>query len=166
MPLRESSTLPGRPVDIARFLATSLTFMRNLQDVSMFFNEHRLVHVKKSMGHPRTLPLLPTLDPKTKIGGLMMVKEVQSSGAYSYVLASAFIADALAIQICEYRPKSCDGCTKPEQKNLLLLQRSLHPVNPPLEEGSSPRSFPPSLPQPPPLHHRHHPVLRLRQLIH
>ncbi|KAG8901739.1 RNA helicase required for poly(A+) mRNA export, partial [Tulasnella sp. 408] len=82
MPLREASPFPGRPVDIARFLATSLTFMRNLCDVSMFFNEHRLVRIKKNAGHPKPLTLPSSsahLDPRTRIAGTMTVKEVQSS---------------------------------------------------------------------------------------
>ncbi|KAG9042649.1 hypothetical protein FS837_010600 [Tulasnella sp. UAMH 9824] len=82
MPLREASPFPGRPVDIARFLATSLTFVRNLRDVSMFFNEHRLVQIKKNAGVSKSLTLPPSaadLDPRTRIAETMVVKEVQSS---------------------------------------------------------------------------------------
>ncbi|KAF8752076.1 hypothetical protein RHS01_07718 [Rhizoctonia solani] len=52
MPLRESAPLPGLPVDIARFLATSLTFMTHLRSVSMFFDGRCLVKVEKEVGSP------------------------------------------------------------------------------------------------------------------
>ncbi|KAG8895151.1 hypothetical protein FRB99_000735, partial [Tulasnella sp. 403] len=73
MPLREASTFPARPIDIARFLATSLTFMRNLCDVSMFFDEHQLVRVTKSAGRPRSIPLPGNLNPRSGIEGTMVV---------------------------------------------------------------------------------------------
>ena len=79
MPLREPSPLPGRPVDMARFLATSLTFMTHLRDVSMFFDSHRLLHISKNVRKPKDLPLLSKLNPNST-QGLMTVKGLQASG--------------------------------------------------------------------------------------
>ncbi|KAG8964407.1 hypothetical protein FRC03_001808 [Tulasnella sp. 419] len=78
MPLREASPLPGLPVDIARFLATSLTFMTNLRDVSMFVDDHRLAHIQKDVGIPKPLTMPRNLTAKSP-QGTMEVKTVHSS---------------------------------------------------------------------------------------
>ncbi|KAF8688692.1 hypothetical protein RHS03_09437, partial [Rhizoctonia solani] len=70
MPLRESAPLPGLPVDIARFLATSLTFMTHLRSVSMFFDGRCLVQVEKEVGSPRKL-VIPRGLKLTSPGGMM-----------------------------------------------------------------------------------------------
>lgn len=80
MPLRETAPFPGRPVDIARFLATSLTFMANIRDVSMYFDQHRLVHLTKSVGRTKNIPLFASLDPRSKPMGIMTVKYIGSTG--------------------------------------------------------------------------------------
>ncbi|KAG8933600.1 hypothetical protein FRC02_011522 [Tulasnella sp. 418] len=78
MPLREASPLPGLPADIARFLATSLTFMTNLRDVSMFFDDHRLARIQKDVGVSKSLIMPSNLKTKSP-QGIMEVKAVDSS---------------------------------------------------------------------------------------
>jgi hypothetical protein len=82
MALRDPSPLPGRPVDIARFLATSLTFMAKLRDVSLYFNEHRLVHLIKQVGVPKTLEIPRMLRPASATR-IMEVQGIDSIGTYS-----------------------------------------------------------------------------------
>ncbi|EJU01784.1 hypothetical protein DACRYDRAFT_107520 [Dacryopinax primogenitus] len=55
MSLREPGPLPAPPIEIARFLATSLTFMNRLRDVSVYWNEKRLVRIVKELDTPRNL---------------------------------------------------------------------------------------------------------------
>ncbi|KZO98233.1 hypothetical protein CALVIDRAFT_535334 [Calocera viscosa TUFC12733] len=57
MTLREPAPLPAPPIEIARFLATSLTFMKCLRDVSVYWNEKRLIRIVKELDEPRTLGL-------------------------------------------------------------------------------------------------------------
>lgn len=52
MGLREPAPLPARPLDLARFLASSITFMTNLREVSLFFNDKKLVHLTKDVDKP------------------------------------------------------------------------------------------------------------------
>lgn len=70
MPLREPAPLPGLPVDIARFLATSLTFMSHLRCVSMYFDGRCLAKVEKEVGMPRNLAIPRGLN-VTSPGGMM-----------------------------------------------------------------------------------------------
>ncbi|KAG9003819.1 hypothetical protein FRB94_008497 [Tulasnella sp. JGI-2019a] len=78
MPLREASTFPARPVELARFLATSLTFTSSLRSVSMYFNENRLAHLTKTIGASKNLSLPSNLDPASKPLGIMHVKSINS----------------------------------------------------------------------------------------
>ncbi|KAG8924329.1 hypothetical protein FRC02_010499 [Tulasnella sp. 418] len=77
MPLRQPSSLPGPPMDIARFLATSLTFMTNLRDVSVFIDNNRLIRIQKDIGQINPLSVPIDLIPKSTLG-FMEVKTVHS----------------------------------------------------------------------------------------
>nr|VWO98846.1 Uncharacterized protein [Ganoderma boninense] len=56
MELREPTPIP-QPFDFTRFLASSITFMRHLLDVSVFLDDKRLSRLTKSPGSPQTLTL-------------------------------------------------------------------------------------------------------------
>ena len=92
MPLRECTTLPGRPIDIARFIASSLTFMKNLKDVSIFFDEHCLVRMTKSLGIEKTLAApSPNLDPLRASKPMMRVQAIESRGLSVHIHICPFI---------------------------------------------------------------------------
>ncbi|CAE6464621.1 unnamed protein product [Rhizoctonia solani] len=81
MPLREPAPLPGLPVDIARFLATSLTFMTHLRSVSLFFDGKCLAKVEKEVGSPRRLAIPRGLK-LTSPGGMMNATGMTSTSLY------------------------------------------------------------------------------------
>ncbi|CAE6384073.1 unnamed protein product [Rhizoctonia solani] len=81
MPLREPAPLPGLPVDIARFLATSLTFMTHLRSVSMFFDGRCLAKVGKKVDSPQRL-VMPRGLKLTSPGGMMNATGMTSTSLY------------------------------------------------------------------------------------
>jgi hypothetical protein len=82
MPLRESATIPP-PFDLTRFLASSITFMVNLETVSIFFDDKRLARLQKTVGIPREISLAPVnshLHKKHKSDkGFMNVTSIQQT---------------------------------------------------------------------------------------
>ncbi|RDX42682.1 hypothetical protein OH76DRAFT_1410943 [Lentinus brumalis] len=56
MELREPTSIPP-PFDFTRFLASSITFMRHLLDVSVFLDDKRLSRLTKAPGIPKALSL-------------------------------------------------------------------------------------------------------------
>jgi hypothetical protein len=85
MPLREAAPLPGLPVDMARFLATSLTFMTHLRNVSMYFDGRCLAMVEKEVGAPRNVQIPRGLKGSTP-GGMMTTTGVTSTCEYTISL--------------------------------------------------------------------------------
>ncbi|QRW26603.1 protein-histidine kinase [Rhizoctonia solani] len=81
MPLREPTPLPGSPLDIARFLATSLTFMVHLQSVSLYFDGKYLAQIEKTTGIPRKLDI-PSGLKLTSPSGLMSTTRITSTSLY------------------------------------------------------------------------------------
>lgn len=57
MPLREPAPIP-LAFDLTRFLASSITFMVHLREVSVYFDGYRLAHLTKDPGHSKNAPLL------------------------------------------------------------------------------------------------------------
>ncbi|KAJ3549086.1 hypothetical protein NM688_g5219 [Phlebia brevispora] len=76
MPLREPGP-PPTPFDFIRFLASSITFMAHLSEVSVFFDGKRLARLRKDRGVPRPLELKPGLKRETP-KSLMRVTGVSS----------------------------------------------------------------------------------------
>lgn len=50
MPLREQAAIPS-PFDLTRFLASSITFMVHIREVSIFFDNKRLARLTKASLH-------------------------------------------------------------------------------------------------------------------
>ncbi|KIJ58355.1 hypothetical protein HYDPIDRAFT_119620 [Hydnomerulius pinastri MD-312] len=75
MPLREAAPMP--PVsEFMQFLASSITFMVHLKDVTVFFDHHRVGQINKSLGQSQAIPIpteLERLSPEKN----MIVKSVQ-----------------------------------------------------------------------------------------
>ena len=78
MDLRDPRPLPGSPVDIARFLATSITFMTHIKDVSLYIDHHRLVHLAKESDPSQRISISPLLQTATP-SGLLSVKGISST---------------------------------------------------------------------------------------
>jgi uncharacterized membrane protein len=83
MPLRVSETIPNI-FDFTRFLASSITFMEHLSEVSVFLDDKRLSLLRKNSGSLQELAmpkdLVPTSQNKT-----MTVRSLRSSGTCSFV---------------------------------------------------------------------------------
>ncbi|KAH9946348.1 uncharacterized protein BXZ73DRAFT_86493 [Epithele typhae] len=67
MELREPTPIP-QPFDFTRFLASSITFMRHLVDVSIFLDDKRLSRLTKNPGKPVSLALPKGLKPSSPLG--------------------------------------------------------------------------------------------------
>ncbi|QRW13174.1 hypothetical protein RhiLY_12173 [Ceratobasidium sp. AG-Ba] len=108
MPLREAAPLPGLPVDIARFLATSLTFMTHLRNVSMFFDGRCLARVEKEVGAPRNVGIPRGLRGTTP-GGMMNTTGVTSTSLYMKATVLRWVYDTGT----EKKPLPSDKAAKP-----------------------------------------------------
>ncbi|KAF8070283.1 hypothetical protein FPV67DRAFT_1486835 [Lyophyllum atratum] len=75
MVLREPVPIPIA-FDFTRFLASSITFMTYLSEVSLFFNDKCLAHLKKTPGVPKTLALPPGLRSSSS-SGIMTIKDLK-----------------------------------------------------------------------------------------
>ncbi|KIK92678.1 hypothetical protein PAXRUDRAFT_829728 [Paxillus rubicundulus Ve08.2h10] len=75
MTLREAGSIPPA-FDFMRFLASSITFMVHLNEVGVFFDEHRIGHIKKSPGLPKALDL-PRALRRSSDQKVMNVKGIQ-----------------------------------------------------------------------------------------
>jgi hypothetical protein len=77
MALREPAPIPVA-FDFTRFLASSLTFMRHLREVSVYFDDKRLVRLHKTSGMPRDLGIPKGLNSRSP-SGIMTVHNIQST---------------------------------------------------------------------------------------
>lgn len=76
MPLREDAPMPVA-FDLARFLASSVTFMSYLSQVEVYFNDKRLLKITKSKGLPQELGIPKGLR-STSPSGAMTVTAIKS----------------------------------------------------------------------------------------
>ena len=77
MTLREPAPIP-KAFDLTRFLASSITFMKQLSDVSVYLDETRVSHLKKQPGVPKAVGVprgLKNTSPK----GIMQVRDVKTT---------------------------------------------------------------------------------------
>src|SRR5271154_2864194 len=82
MPLREPSPIPSA-FDFTRFLASSITFMAHLSEVSVYFNDKRLVKLTKTSGVSK-LSSIPLGLKATSPRGIMTVTELHSTRMTSF----------------------------------------------------------------------------------
>jgi len=73
--LREPTPIPSA-FDFARFLASSITFMAHLREVSVYFDDKRLVHLAKDAGAPQGLNIPRGLTPA---GTFMNIERLEST---------------------------------------------------------------------------------------
>ncbi|KAI6015244.1 hypothetical protein F5J12DRAFT_816858 [Pisolithus orientalis] len=76
MTLREPGPIPPA-FDLMRFLASSITFMVHLNDVSVYFDRFRIGHLKKSTGVSRTLDIPKGLKKSSGLN-IMHIQNIQS----------------------------------------------------------------------------------------
>lgn len=77
MALREPAPIPIA-FDFTRFLASSLTFMRHLSEVSVYFDDKRLVKLNKASGLPRDMGVPKGLSNRSP-SGIMSVDGIQTT---------------------------------------------------------------------------------------
>jgi hypothetical protein len=61
LPLRQSGPLPGAPLDLLRFLSSSITFMSSLSNVELYLDGTRLGRIYKEVGNPTIVGVPPSL---------------------------------------------------------------------------------------------------------
>ena len=76
MTLREPSSLPPA-FDLTRFLVSSIAFMTHLSEVSVYFDDKRLVRLSKKCGTSKKLAMLKGLK-GTSPKGMMSVKSIKT----------------------------------------------------------------------------------------
>jgi len=81
MALREPAPIPGA-FDFTRFLASSITFMTHLSDVSVYFDDKRLARLTKSSGVPKTIQPQQGLRGFSRLG-IMNVTGVMATRKFS-----------------------------------------------------------------------------------
>ncbi|KAF5355265.1 hypothetical protein D9758_006047 [Tetrapyrgos nigripes] len=77
MSLREPAPIPV-PFDFARFLASSITFMAYLSEVSVYFDDKRLVKLSKDSGVPKSLGIPKGIQTSSKLN-IMNVMNLRST---------------------------------------------------------------------------------------
>ena len=83
MDLREPTPIPNA-FDFTRFLVSSITFMTHLREVSVYFDDKRLVHLKKDVGAHKQLTIPPGLTP-TSAMGFMNIKGLKSARECQFI---------------------------------------------------------------------------------
>ncbi|TFK44587.1 hypothetical protein BDQ12DRAFT_730629 [Crucibulum laeve] len=76
MPLREPAPIPTA-FDFTRFLASSITFMTHLSEISVFFDDKCLTKLTKSSGLPKELGIPKGLKNSSRMG-IMTVNNIKS----------------------------------------------------------------------------------------
>jgi Protein of unknown function (DUF3684) len=76
MTLREPGAIPPA-FDFTRFLVSSITFMAHLSEVSVYFDDKRLVRLSKNCGVSKEVPMLKGLK-VTSPEGMMTVKSIET----------------------------------------------------------------------------------------
>jgi len=76
MTLREPGPIPAA-LDLTRFLTSSITFMTHLSEVSVYFDDIRLVRLSKNRGVSRVVPMLNGLE-GTSFRRMMNVTSIET----------------------------------------------------------------------------------------
>ena len=87
MTLREPGPIPPA-LDLTRFLASSITFMTYLSEISVYFDDKRLVRLSKDCGASREVPMLNGLK-GTSQDGMMNVQSIETTRKSSFCCGSA-----------------------------------------------------------------------------
>ena len=86
MNLREPAPIPV-PFNFTKFLTSSITFMAHLREVSVYFDNKRLVHLTKDTATPKQLTIPPGLN-STSPMGFMKIEGLKSTRKWSVNIRS------------------------------------------------------------------------------
>ncbi|KAG8915696.1 hypothetical protein FRC02_004386, partial [Tulasnella sp. 418] len=78
MPLRQHAPFSGNYLEFTRFIATSLTFVKHIKDISVFIDDHRVARVQKGVERPKQLTIPEYFNRKTPLE-MMKVKEIHTN---------------------------------------------------------------------------------------
>ncbi|KAG8927834.1 hypothetical protein FRC02_007727 [Tulasnella sp. 418] len=76
--LREEAPFSGNYLEFTRFLATSLTFVQHIVQVSVFIDDHQVAHIQKEMDQPKQMTVPPYFNRTTPLG-MMDLKGVHTN---------------------------------------------------------------------------------------
>ncbi|RPD65851.1 hypothetical protein L226DRAFT_529987 [Lentinus tigrinus ALCF2SS1-7] len=109
MELREPTPIP-QPFDFTRFLASSITFMRHLLDVSVFLDDKRLSRLTKAPGVPKALSLPRGLKASSPLS-TMQVTGIQATplSIKAEVMQWVYMAGTEKPQLKKEPPKPAAG---------------------------------------------------------
>lgn len=96
MDLREPSPMLTKPLDLAKFVATSITFMTHIRQISVFVDQHRLFSVTKASGLSESLRWPGKLKNESPLRYMRMAS-VSSQRVLSTLLIMHFI-DLIILQ--------------------------------------------------------------------
>ncbi|KIJ08708.1 hypothetical protein PAXINDRAFT_182233 [Paxillus involutus ATCC 200175] len=84
MPLREAAQMP--PVsEFIQFLASSITFMVHLKDVTIFFDHHCVGQINKSPGQSQAIPIPTELNPLSPEKNMIVESVRQDSKSFQHL---------------------------------------------------------------------------------
>ena len=86
MALREPGPMPSA-FDFTRFLVSSIAFMTHLSEVSVYFDDIRLVKLSKNRGVPEEVPILKEFK-GTSPKGIMNVKSIKTTREFKFCCSS------------------------------------------------------------------------------
>ena len=89
MTLREPGPIPPA-LDFARFLVSSIAFMTHLSEVSVYFDDIRLVRLFKHRGVSKKVPILKEFK-CTSPEGMMNVKSIKTTRELEFCYSSGRI---------------------------------------------------------------------------
>ena len=64
--------------DFTRFLVSSITFKTHLRDISVYFDNRRLVRLVKDVGIPKQLPMPEDME-STSTMGFMSIRDLEAT---------------------------------------------------------------------------------------
>ena len=86
MTLREPGPIPPA-FDFTRFLVSSITFMTHLSEVSVYFDDKRLVKLSKDWGASMEVPMLNGIK-GTSPEDMMNVKSIEATREFGFCFSS------------------------------------------------------------------------------
>ena len=122
MPLREVSVIPPLS-ELVQFLASSITFMVHLEDVTVFLDDCCVAQVSKSLGRPHTIPIpaeLKRLSPEENMM-VKLVSQCRKSFQRSYFVPNLMLQLAVTINAKVIPPSCFSERMHEEQVNLSVF---------------------------------------------
>lgn len=97
MPLRQPGPIPNA-FDFTRFLASSITFMAHLKDISVWVDQEKIVRLVKNEGIGKEVGIPRSLRNKSP-RGIMTVKGIKTTRRWSSCIKRCFLPTQIALHI-------------------------------------------------------------------